>query len=52
VITGDAIRVMPTRGPFDLLFADSGVRDRASFAALVSSLRISGRIVMGDVTPV
>ena len=29
VVTGDALRVMPGRGPFDLLFADSGVRDRA-----------------------
>ncbi|MGH3269430.1 MAG: O-methyltransferase, partial [Trebonia sp.] len=51
VVTGDALRVMPGRGPFDLLFADSGVRDRAGFAALVSSLRIGGRIVMDDVTP-
>jgi predicted O-methyltransferase YrrM len=51
VITGDALRVMPSRAPFDLLFADSGVRDRADFAALVSSLRIGGRIVMDDVTP-
>lgn len=51
VITGDALAVMPGRGPFDLLFADSGVRDHASFAALVGSLRIGGRIVMDDVTP-
>jgi predicted O-methyltransferase YrrM len=51
VITGDALRVMPGRGPFDLLFADSGVRDLADFATLVSSLRIGGRIVMDDVTP-
>lgn len=51
VVTGDALRVMPGRGPFDLLFADSGVRDRAGFGALVSSLRVSGRIVMDDVTP-
>ena len=27
------------------------MRDRAGFAALVSSLRIGGRIVMDDVTP-
>lgn len=51
VITGDALRVVPGKGPFDLLFADSGVRDRAGFAALVSSLRTGGRIVMDDVTP-
>lgn len=50
-VTGDALRVTPGRGPFDLLFADSGVRDRAGFATLVSSLRIGGRIVMDDVTP-
>ena len=51
MITGDAFRVIPSRGPFDLLFADSGVRDRADFAVLVSLLRIGGRIVMDDVTP-
>jgi predicted O-methyltransferase YrrM len=51
VVTGDALRVMPGRGPFDLLFADSGVRDRAGFATLVGSLRIGGRIIMDDVTP-
>jgi predicted O-methyltransferase YrrM len=51
VITGDAFRVIPSRGPFDLLFADSGVRDPADFALLVSLLRIGGRIVMDDVTP-
>jgi len=51
VITGDALRVIPGRGPFDLLFADCGVRDRAGFAALAGSLRTGGRIVMDDVTP-
>ena len=51
VITGDALRVISSRGPFDLLFADSGVRDPADFAVLVSVLRIGGRIVMDDVTP-
>jgi predicted O-methyltransferase YrrM len=51
VITGDAVSTMSGRGPFDLLFADSGVRDEADFAALVSLLRPGGRIVMDDVTP-
>jgi predicted O-methyltransferase YrrM len=51
VITGDALRVISSQGPFDLLFADSGVRDPADFAVLVSVLRIGGRIVMDDVTP-
>jgi predicted O-methyltransferase YrrM len=52
VITGDAFRVLSGRGPFDLLFADCGVRDQADFASLVSLLRMGGRIVMDDVTPV
>ena len=51
VITGDALAVVSGRGPFDLLFADSGVRDVSDFAALVSLLRLGGRIVMDDVTP-
>jgi predicted O-methyltransferase YrrM len=51
VIAGDALQVISGRGPFDLIFADSGVRDAAGFAALVSLLRIGGRIVMDDVTP-
>jgi predicted O-methyltransferase YrrM len=55
VITGDAISVMSSvmsgRGPFDLLFADSGVRDEADFGTLLGLLRPGGRIVMDDVTP-
>jgi predicted O-methyltransferase YrrM len=51
VITGDALGVMAGRGPFDLLFADSGVRDEADFAALVGLLHPGGRIVMDDLTP-
>jgi predicted O-methyltransferase YrrM len=51
VVTGDAFTVMSGRGPFDLLFADCGVRDEAGFAVLVSLLRVGGRIVMDDVTP-
>jgi predicted O-methyltransferase YrrM len=51
VFRGDALSVMPGQGPFDLLFADSGVRGPADFTALVGALRIGGRIVMDDVTP-
>jgi len=51
VINGDALALVPERGPFDLLFADSGVRGPADFAALVGALRPGGRIVMDDVTP-
>lgn len=51
VITGDAFGVLPGHAPFDLLFADSGVRDEAAFATLVSLLRTGGRIPMDDLTP-
>jgi predicted O-methyltransferase YrrM len=51
VIAGDAAEILPGRAPFDLLFADSGVRDPAGFGALVGMLRTGGRIVMDDVTP-
>jgi predicted O-methyltransferase YrrM len=51
VLQGDALSFVPGRGPFDLLFADSGVRSQADFAALAGALRIGGRIVMDDVTP-
>jgi predicted O-methyltransferase YrrM len=52
VVTGDAASILSGLGPFDLLFTDSGVRDDASFAALVGLLRHGGRIVMDDLTPV
>jgi predicted O-methyltransferase YrrM len=52
VITGDALAVVADRGPFDLIFADCGVRDGTQFDGLVGRLPIGGRIVMDDVTPV
>jgi predicted O-methyltransferase YrrM len=51
VLTGDAVELISTRGPFDVIFADCGVRDGETFGALVSRLRPGGRIVMDDVTP-
>jgi predicted O-methyltransferase YrrM len=49
VITGDAVHVLSTRAPFDLLFSDGGAgHDQAT---LVDLLRIGGRIVNDDVTP-
>ncbi|HET7018229.1 MAG TPA: class I SAM-dependent methyltransferase [Streptosporangiaceae bacterium] len=52
VITGDAAAEVASRGPFDLIFADSGIRDDAGFNGLVDLLNPGGRIVMDDVTPV
>jgi predicted O-methyltransferase YrrM len=51
VVTGDAAGILSGRGPFDLLFADCGVRDEAGFAALIGALRLGGRIVVDDMTP-
>jgi predicted O-methyltransferase YrrM len=52
VLKGDARELLPPCGPFDLLFADGGWRDPAGLSDLVDLLRIGGRIVMDDVTPV
>lgn len=51
VITAEATAALAGLAPFDLLFADCGVRDQAQFAALVALLRPGGRIVMDDLTP-
>lgn len=51
VVTGDWAATLPALAPFDLIFADAGVRAAADFAALVSMLRPGGQIVMDDVTP-
>ena len=48
VVTGDARAVIARLGPFDLLFYDGGAVD---YAELVSLLRVGGRVVMDDVTP-
>ena len=52
VLAGDANDVLPRYGPFDLIFADSGIRDAAAFGALTGLLKPGGRIVMDDLTPV
>jgi predicted O-methyltransferase YrrM len=52
VLAGDAGTVLAAQAPFDLIFADCGVRDAAAFAALSGMLKPGGRIVMDDVTPV
>lgn len=52
VLTGDAAELIARHGPFDLIFADSGVRDAAAFGRLTGLLKPGGRIVMDDVTPV
>jgi len=52
VRTGDWRVVLPELAPYDLIFADAGVRDQQDFRDLVSMLTPGGSIVMDDVTPV
>jgi predicted O-methyltransferase YrrM len=52
VLCGDASEVLVPHAPFDLVFADCGVRDTMAFAALCGMLRPGGRILMDDLTPV
>jgi predicted O-methyltransferase YrrM len=49
VLTGDAGALIGRYAPFDLLFADGGWWDPAS---LVDLVRVGGRLVKDDVTPV
>jgi len=51
VLSGDASEVLPPYAPFDLIFADCGVRDGGAFGALCQMLRPGGRVVMDDLTP-
>ncbi len=51
VLAGDASAVLPPYAPFELIFADSGVREPAAFGALTGMLGPGGRIVMDDLTP-
>jgi predicted O-methyltransferase YrrM len=52
VLAGDASELLPPHGPFELIFADCGVRDAVAFGALTGLLKPGGRIVMDDLTPV
>jgi predicted O-methyltransferase YrrM len=51
VLNGDARELMPTCAPYDLLYADGGHHDRASYASLVDLLRVGGQLVTYHVTP-
>ncbi len=52
VLTGDWESLLPPLAPFDLIFADSGIRDQQQFGMLVAMLRPGAHIAMDDVTPV
>jgi predicted O-methyltransferase YrrM len=52
VLTGDWASLLPLLAPFDLIFADAGVRNQQQFGGLVSMLKPGAHIVMDDVTPI
>jgi predicted O-methyltransferase YrrM len=52
LLTGDAMTVLAPFAPFDLIFADGGMREADAFGVLVGWLRPGGRIVTDDMTPV
>ncbi len=51
VLAGDWTALLPPLAPFDVIFADAGVRDQSVFGQLVDMLTLGGRIVLDDVTP-
>jgi len=51
VLAGNAADLLPQRAPFDVLFADCGIRDVATFGCLTALLKPGGRIVMDDLVP-
>jgi len=51
VLSGDARQRLGPHGPFDLLFADGGWRDPGGLGTLVDLVRVGGKLVMDDLTP-
>ena len=51
VLAGDAVSALAGQGPYDLIFADCGIRQDAAFDSVVDLLKLGGRVVMDDVTP-
>jgi len=52
-LEGDAYELLPGRGPFGLVFADGGIRDRgaAAWETVVGITAPGGLIVKDDMTP-
>ena len=51
LLVGDWRELLPPRGPFDLVFADGGLRDSAAWEAAVALVESGGMIVKDDLTP-
>jgi predicted O-methyltransferase YrrM len=51
LLEGDWHDLLPPRGPFELVFADGGLRSRADYEALLPLLATGGLLVKDDLTP-
>jgi predicted O-methyltransferase YrrM len=51
LLLGDWHEVLPPRGPFELIFADGGLRSREDYEALLPLLAQGGLLVKDDLTP-
>jgi predicted O-methyltransferase YrrM len=51
VLEGDWHELLPARAPFELVFADGGLRAREEYEAMVALVAPGGLIVKDDLTP-
>jgi predicted O-methyltransferase YrrM len=53
LLEGDAYELLPGRGPFDLVFADGGIRQRGpgAWETIVAITALGGLVVKDDMTP-
>jgi predicted O-methyltransferase YrrM len=51
LLVGDWRLLLPPRGPFELVFADGGLRDPAAWETAVELLGPAGVLVKDDLTP-
>jgi predicted O-methyltransferase YrrM len=51
LLAGDWHELLPPRGPFDLVFADGGLRTRDDYESLLELVAQGGLIVKDDLTP-
>jgi len=50
-LVGDWRELLPSRAPFDLVFADGGLREAAAWKAVLALVETGGLIVKDDLTP-
>jgi predicted O-methyltransferase YrrM len=51
LLEGDWHELLPSRAPFELVFADGGLRSRADYEAMLALVVRGGLIVKDDLTP-